>query len=74
MTLKFRRKYEIDDLAPAKLTVYPTMASQKAKEAYKLFFYMNGTTLQHSLQMSKPATNGMLNQIHSFLLVLLYQL
>jgi len=46
VTLKFTRVYEIDELAPAKLTVYPTMASSRAKEAYQQFFYMNGTLHQ----------------------------
>ena len=54
VTLKFTRVYEIDELAPAKLTVYPTMASSRAKEAYQQFFYINGTLHQ---DMSST-TNG----------------
>ena len=31
----------MERLAPAKLTVYPTLASPEAKEAYKQFFHVN---------------------------------
>ena len=54
VTLKFTRVYEIDELAPAKLTVYPTMeASSRTNRAYQQFFYINGTLLQ-----DMSTTNG----------------
>ena len=56
VTLKFTRVYQIDDLAPAKLTVYPTMASSRAKEAHQQFFFINGTTLQ--AENHHQTTNG----------------
>jgi len=41
VTLQFRRDNLVESLAPAKLTVYPTLASPEAKEAYKQFFHVN---------------------------------
>ena len=64
VTLKFTRVYEIDELAPAKLTVYPTMASSRTSQAYQQFFDMNGTLL---LQDITSNTNGTL--LHSLLLI-----
>ena len=71
--------YEIDELAPAKLTVYPTMASSRTNQAYQQFFDMNGTLL---LQDITSNTNGTLLQFPipnykaletSFALLLLWQ-
>ena len=41
VTLQFRRDTLVDGLSPAKLTVYPSLASPEAKEAYKQFFHVN---------------------------------
>ena len=64
VTLKFTRVYEIDELASAKLTVYPTMASSRTNQAYQQFFDMNGTLL---LQDITSNTNGTL--LHSLFLI-----
>ena len=40
VTLQFRRDKLVEGLAPAKLTVYPSLASPEAKEAYKQFFHV----------------------------------
>ena len=39
-TLKFKQSHQIDGLGPAKLTVYPTLASIRSKEAYKQIFHI----------------------------------
>ena len=41
VTLQFRRVKWVEGLAPAKLTVYPSLALPEAKEAYKQFFHVN---------------------------------
>ena len=53
ITLQFRRDTLVNSLAPAKLTVYPSMASPEAKEAYKQFFHIN--SLNSSIDAEETA-------------------
>ena len=63
VTLQFRRDKWVEGLAPAKLTVYPSLASPEVKEAYKQFFHVN--SLNSSIATEDTAawkkTNAALN-------------
>ena len=54
VTLQFRRDELVEGLAPAKLTVYPSLSSPEAKEAYKQFFHVN--SLNSSIAGEDSAT------------------
>ena len=57
-TLKFKRSQEINGMGPAKLTVYPTLASIRSKEAYKQFFHVKSFNITQSDKLNLLENQG----------------
>ena len=69
-TLKFKQSHQIDGLGPAKLTVYPTLASIRSKEAYKQIFHIKSF---NTTQFGQPNMLGNTGTITILVCIYSYQ-